>query len=359
MKLSNQFWGKLSLRSPKLAKFSANQQAENKTKSLSGSIIERRTPSWKPLLMILPALFILGTFTIGPFIINIINSFKNQTTEELAFKNFAYNFKFLFEDPVFAVSLRNSLLYAMLVIPFIMSISILISSLISSIYRKVARGIWQTIFFLPYVTNAVAVSLTFIQVFSLYGMFNTAFDLKIAWLESGSQDSFRPLLVLIVKGVWSGLAFNILIFTTAMLSVNKNLYKSASIDGVSEFKQFFTITLPSIKTTTTFLLTMSIIGGIKVFPLALFNNVPAEAVTNGGSSLMLYIYYNVKTGTVASTIMASVSSIALFVIGVLYSSLIRGGFDTIMKVSLNLGENNVWNKIKDSEEISRLKTKEK
>ncbi|WP_429997453.1 ABC transporter permease subunit, partial [Mycoplasmopsis bovis] len=82
-----------------------------------------------------------------------------------------------------------------------------------------------------------------------------------------NRASGNTLIPLLVHGIWSGLAFNVLIFTTAMLSVDKNLYKSASIDGIGGIKQFFTITLPSIKSTTTFLITMGIISGNTLIPL--------------------------------------------------------------------------------------------
>ncbi|MGV2392870.1 UNVERIFIED_CONTAM: ABC transporter permease subunit [Campylobacter lari] len=129
-----------------------------------------------------------------------------------------------------------------------------------------------------------------------------------------------------------------LLFTTAMLSVDKNLYKSASIDGLSTFKQFFTITLPSISKTTTFIMTMGIINGIKVFPLALFNNQPEKAMAAGASTLMLFIYYYVKANNYQ---LASAASIILFIIGISYSSIVRGGFRVLSLAALNKGESDV------------------
>ncbi|NEU02938.1 sugar ABC transporter permease, partial [Escherichia coli] len=91
-------------------------------------------------------------------------------------------------------------------------------------------------------------------------------------------------------------------------------------DGIGGIKQFFTITLPSIKSTTTFLITLGIINGIKVFPLALFNNRPNDAIVNGASTLMLYVYHMTKEGNDA---LASASAVMLFVIGFTYSLIIR------------------------------------
>lgn len=346
MKLSNNFLAKVAQKMPFLYKLSATKQAKNKTQALSGSIVDKKVPIYKPLAMLIPTIFIILFFTIVPLLLNIKSAF---TTEEAGTFTFD-NFKFVItEDPAFAVGFRNSIIYGLIVLPIVIMLSLLISSSIVHVYRKWARGIWQTIFFLPYMTNAIAIALTFIQLFSPSGLFNQVFGLgTYGWLESGDQFSFRALLPIITQGVWGGLAFNILIFTTAMLSVDKNLYRSASIDGISNFKQFFTITLPSIKPTTTFLITMGIINGIKVFPLAIFDNKPDAAVANGASSLMLYVYKFTQSGKFAY---AASAALTLFIIGVIYSSLIRGGFNTILKVSLNKGESDVWNRIKASPKV--------
>ncbi|OAB49192.1 carbohydrate ABC transporter permease [Mycoplasmopsis gallinarum] len=349
------FWAKLSLKFGFLSKYSAKKQAEIKAQSLSGSIIDKRTPAVQPLTILIPTLLIITLFTVVPLVLNIKNAFfidLPDGTSQFTFQNFEN----VINDPAFAVAFRNSLIYGLIVLPFVMAISLLISSTIANVYRKWARGIWQTIFFLPYVTNAIAVSLSFIQLFDPNGLFNKAFNLNVPWLESNDQFGFNALLPIIIQGIWSGLAFNVLIFTTAMLSVDKNLYRSASIDGIGTIKQFFTITLPSIKSTTTFLITMGIINGIKVFPLAIFNNQPSDAITNGASTLMIFVYRFTKAANYAY---ASSAALSLFIIGVIYSTLIRGGFNTILKVSQNLGEYNVWTRIKNSPVMIEYQAKKK
>lgn len=349
------FWAKLSLKFGFLSKYSAKKQAETKAQSLSGSIIDKRTPAVQPLTILIPTLLIITLFTVVPLVLNIKNAFfidLPDGTSQFTFQNFEN----VINDPAFAVAFRNSLIYGLIVLPFVMAISLLISSTIANVYRKWARGIWQTIFFLPYVTNAIAVSLSFIQLFDPNGLFNKTFNLNVPWLESNNQFGFSALLPIIIQGIWSGLAFNVLIFTTAMLSVDKNLYRSASIDGIGTIKQFFTITLPSIKSTTTFLITMGIINGIKVFPLAIFNNQPADAIQNGASTLMIFVYTFTKAANYAY---ASAAALSLFIIGVIYSTLIRGGFNTILKVSQNLGEYNVWTRIKNSPVMIEYQAKKK
>ncbi|UUD35939.1 sugar ABC transporter permease [Mycoplasmopsis citelli] len=316
----------------------ALNKISNFKKSLSYSILDKKTNIFVPFLLLLPGIILLSGFTIIPMFLNIYNSFIDSKG------NFTLqNYSEILRDPNFALGVRNSFIYGIFTLPLVMIISLLISSIIAKLYRKYARGFWQTIFFMPYVTNGVAISLMFIQLFNSNGLLNQILGTNIPWLESGNENSFYALIAIVINGVWSGLAFNILIYTTAMLSVDKNLYRSASIDGCSEIKQFFAITLPSIKGTINFIITLGIIGGLKVFPLALFQNRPADAFLNGGSSIMLYVYWATQTGRLA---LAGASSISLFIIGVSFSSIVRGGFLLAQVTLNNLGERNVWVKIK-------------
>ncbi|MFV8414078.1 carbohydrate ABC transporter permease [Mycoplasma sp. 654] len=332
---------------PFLFNWSVKKQASKKS-TLSHSILDERTPAWKPLLLLLPGIVLLLLFTITPMIINIVESLRtdsgNVTLE---------HYQKVFTDARFAVGVRNSFIYGMFVLPFVMIISLVISSVIAKLYRKYAKSFWQTVFFMPYVTNGVAVSLAFIQLFSTYGLLNKILGTNVPWLETNDQYTFNALVAMIINGIWNGLAFNILIFTTAMLGVDKNLYRSASIDGTNGFKQFFAITLPSIKSTINFLVTLGIIGGLKVFPLALFENKPENAFNAGGGSLMLYVYLQTQSGNIH---LAGAASISLFIIGVTFSSMVRGGFFMIQTTLNNLGERNVWVKVKATQALYAKKT---
>ncbi|MCT4469949.1 carbohydrate ABC transporter permease [Mycoplasma sp. HS2188] len=340
--------------------FAINKQAK-RNNAISESVVDRRTPFLAALLLILPALLILITFTVVPFIYNIKDTFYKVIDTNTGASQFVgfNNLTNLLGQLTFAVGVRNSFIYGLLVLPFSMTVSLLISSLIATVIRKKLRGFLQTVFFLPYITNIVAVSLAFVQIFQVNGQFNQlfrslGFSANINWLGGTDETAFKSLFVMLINGVWGSLAFNILLFSTAMLSVDKNLYRSASIDGVGGTKQFFTITLPSIRKTISFIMTMGIINGIKVFPLALFENVPDKAFSAGASTIMLYVYKFAQAGQFE---LSGAASIILFIIGVSYSTVIRSGFRILTLVSLNKGESDVWNKIKNSSEISEHKAK--
>ncbi|MHA0272653.1 carbohydrate ABC transporter permease [Mycoplasma sp. 48589B] len=344
--LDNKLHSKIQSKFPFLFNWSVKKQSNRKS-TLSHSILDERTPFWKPMLLLLPGLILLLMFTITPMFLNIISSFQTKSGDFTV-----NNYVKVFSDPRFAVGVRNSFIYGMFVLPFVMMISLVISSVIAKLYRKYAKGFWQTVFFMPYVTNGVAVSLAFIQLFGTYGLLNKMLGTHVAWLETQDPYTFNALVAMIVNGIWNGLAFNILIFTTAMLGVDKNLYRSASIDGTNGFKQFFTITLPSIKSTINFLITLGIIGGLKVFPLALFENKPVNAFNAGGGSLMLYVYLQTQNGDFQ---LAGAASISLFIIGVTFSSMVRGGFFMVQTSLNNLGERNVWVKVKATQALNAEK----
>ncbi|MFU2193219.1 carbohydrate ABC transporter permease [Mycoplasma sp. 4079] len=330
--------------------WSAKKQAKRKS-TLSHTILDKKTPFWIPLLFLLPGVVLLSLFTITPLFINIYDSLTTNSGD-LTAKNYIN----VFTNQYFAIGVRNSFIYGLFVLPFVMIIALVVSSVIAKLYRKWAKGFWQTVFFMPYVTNAVAVSLAFIQLFGTFGLFNQILGRNVPWLSTGNPYTFNALVAMIVNGIWSGLAFNILIFTTAMLGVDKNLYRSASIDGTGEVKQFFTITLPSIKSTINFLITLGIIGGLKVFPLALFENRPDAALNNGGSSLMMFVYYATSIG---NRHLAGAASISLFIIGVIFSSMIRGGFFLMQLTLNNLGERNVWVKVMNSQALDAKEVAQK
>ncbi|MBN3534889.1 sugar ABC transporter permease [Mycoplasma procyoni] len=296
----------------------------------------------------IPSILIIILFTLFPFIYSSIQAVSytpdpnDVTIREFSFQFFAE----VLSDQIFAVGVRNSLIYSLLSLPLTLVIAIIVSSAISSLYRKWAKGFWQTVFFLPYITSAIAVSLAFAYMFDHeIGIINKVFGIDTRWLDSGEYGSYNAIFVITSYGVWKNLAFQILIITTAMLGVDKTLYKAASIDGASGIKQFFRITLPSITKTLNFLVTIGILGGIKVFPIALFDNQLAKAQSNGGSTIMLYIYKQVKDGEYG---LAGVATIYLFLIGIAFSVILKRGIALVVLVSQKIGERNVLKTIKNS-----------
>ncbi|QJG67272.1 sugar ABC transporter permease [Mycoplasma phocoenae] len=332
------------------SKFYKKFRLKNHLTSLS--ILNSKTPGYKPFLLLFPSLLTITMFTIIPFILVISDSFKIKTG--FVASDFAFgteNYTEVFNHIHFRIGMRNSILYSVVALPISLVFSLLISSAIVHVIRKWSQGFWQTIFFLPYVTSGIAVSVTFFYLFdSQTGMINNFFGISTPWLNSGDTSSWYPFVAILANGVWHNLAFQVLILTGAMLSINKTLYKSASIDGSYKLNQFFSITLPSIKNQLSFLFTVGIIGGIKVFPLALFNNDADSAINNGGSTIMLFLYRAVQHAEFEK---AGAASVLLFLIGVLVSFTIKKTVSISYNLSTTLGVKHVSNKITSQTKVSK------
>ena len=222
------------------------------------SYIGKRTPLWKPLLFLIPSLALIIYIMIIPMVTTTQRAFLvPNSSHKVGNESFGFaNFQDTFNDSDFKKALSNSLLYAILVVPISITISLIISVAISNLIRKKARTAAQTIFFIPYVTSIIAISMAFMFLFSTSGIINKIFGTRIQWLTNPDPNSYTAFFVILLQGIWTSLAFQILIFTTAILGVNKDRYKAASIDGAGPVKQFFSITLPSINRTLNFVITV-------------------------------------------------------------------------------------------------------
>ncbi|WKX02471.1 carbohydrate ABC transporter permease [Candidatus Mycoplasma mahonii] len=318
-----------------------------RTKDVDLLRVNKRTKLWIPLLLLLPAFTILTIFTIITFFNTSKDAFQARVDpySMVGTKWSLDTFRYIIEDEVFGSAIKNSLIYAIITVPLVLIISAVVASAISSLLRKRMSGFFQTVFFLPYVTSAISISLFFVFIFDYdSGLMNKMFNTHKLYLND--TEGHGALYVMVTMGVWKGLAFNILIFTTAMLGVEKDHYKAAAIDGAGPIKQFLQITLPSISRTTNFLITMGIIGSIKVFPLALFNNDPAIAQTNGGMSLLLYVF---KFVSVSELKRAGAASVFLVIIAISFSIFVKSSMKLLVKSALWIGEKRVSFKIKNQQ----------
>jgi len=245
-------------------------------------------PVLKAIWYILPALVVLTVFTYYPLADAIVQSFnRHKTPDNYEFSTKTY--EWLFNDKSFHTALRNTLLYTAVVTPGSLAISILISSLLVSI-RKL-RSFFQTVYFVPYVTSAVAVAFTWSYLFnSNYGLINmtltNVFGMsRINWLTDPNIVNYTVMIF----GIWRSLAFNILILTTGMLSIDPQYNKAAQVDGASTFTTFWRITLPLISPVIAYLFTIGLINSFKVFN-EVYALIGDRSRSLGANTLVIYIF---------------------------------------------------------------------
>ncbi|MBK0347689.1 sugar ABC transporter permease [Aerococcaceae bacterium zg-ZJ1578] len=269
--------------------------------------------SLQALLYLAPMLTISGIFTIFPIFKSIAMSFYtkfNLFTGEVSARGLD-NYKTVLTDKNFHAALRNTVIYVIGVVPTTIFISLLIAMMLNSI--PFLKGIFRTVYFLPYVTSTVAVSVVWSWLYhSRYGFFNYILGLfgvdAINWLNS--PDNALPAVM--IMAIWKGLGFNILLLLVGLGNINENYYKAAKIDGANAFRRFTNITIPLLRPTLFLLSTLGVISGFKVFDevYALFSGRPGPA--GSATTLVYYLfqkfYVQFKYGEAAAT------GIILFVI---------------------------------------------
>ena len=248
----------------------------------------------KAWLYLLPAILFLGVFMVYPLIDVCFYSLEEnyqsiaQTYTGVGLGNFGH----VLSDPFFIQALKNTLILVAITVPVRTGISLLIALGLSSI--KTLKKAFQTIYFLPYVTNTLAVGLVFMILFARTeytdGLINALINsLGYDMVDFINGPYWAKMLVTCLYTVWIVMPFKILILTSALASVNQDYYKAAKVDGASSGRIFRKITLPMISPTVFYLVITGFIGAFKAYSdeVALFGVNLNEA---GMNTIVGYVY---------------------------------------------------------------------
>lgn len=272
----------------------------------------------KAWLYLLPAILFLAVFMVYPLIDVFIYSFEEGYN--FASQSYSgiglYNYSYVLHDPYFLSALKNTFILVAITVPISTGLALLISLGLNSITKL--KELFQTIFFLPYVTNTLAVGLVFMILFKKTAYSDGLINLLINMFGGSSVDFidgpyWAKMLVLCIYTIWIVLPFKILILTSALASVNKDYYSAAKIDGTSKFRTFYKITLPMISPMIFYLIITGFIGAFKAYSdaVALFGvNLNAA----GMNTIVGYVYDMLYGNSGGYPSFASSAAIILFVI---------------------------------------------
>ena len=274
--------------------------------------------NWKGWLYLLPAMLFLGVFMVYPLIDVLIYSFEEgyNSASQTMFGVGLYNFEYVLHDPYFLQALKNTFILVIITVPVSTGIALLISLGLSSI-RKL-RNLYQTIYFLPYVTNTLAVGLVFMILFKKTAYTDGLVNLLINWFGGESVDFidgpyWAKMFVLCFYTIWVVLPFKILILTSALASVKQDYYNAAKIDGTSKFRMFTRITLPMTSPMIFYLIITGFIGAFKAYSdsVALFGT---DLNAAGMNTIVGYVYDMLYGNSGGYPSYASAAAILLFAI---------------------------------------------
>lgn len=272
--------------------------------------------SLKAWLYLLPAILFLGVFMVYPLIDVFIYSFEEgyNSASQTYFGVGLYNYSYVLHDPYFLQALKNTFILVIITVPLSTTIALLISLGLSSIQKL--RNLFQTIYFLPYVTNTLAVGLVFMILFKktpysdgFVNMILSLFGMSAIDFIDGPY--WAKMFVLCFYTVWVVLPFKILILTSALASVDEDLYKAARVDGTSKGRIFRKITLPMISSMLFYLIITGFIGAFKAYSdaVALFGTNLNAAEMN---TIVGYVYDMLYGNSGGYPSYASASAIILF-----------------------------------------------
>lgn len=253
---------------------------------------------WKGWIYLAPALILLAIFTVYPLVRTIYISFLEDYSRlgEIGGEKFEfgfYNFAKVMSYKRFVSCLRNTALICVLTVPISTFLALLISVCLNAI--KPLQKALQLIYFLPYVTNSIAIGMVFAVMFNvIQGANNTiqvagvinniigVFGIKpVNWIGVGSSYAAN-ITVMVIYITWNALPFKILILLGGLQSVNKQYYEAAKVDGTSKVRTFWRITVPMLSPMLAYVIITGFIGGFKEYSSII--GVFGETMGPGGDS---------------------------------------------------------------------------
>ena len=269
-------------------------------------------------LCLLPALAFLLVFMVYPLVDVFIYSFEEgyNFASQSYFGVGLYNYGYVLHDPYFIQALKNTFIIVIITVPLSTGIALFISLELSNI--KLIRDFFQTVYFLPYVTNTLAVGLVFMILFKKTPYSDGLVNILIQFFGGTGVDFidgpyWAKMFVMCFYTIWIVMPFKILILTSALASVNPMYYKAAKVDGTSSFRTFYKITLPMISPMVFYLVITGFIGAFKAYrdEVALFGT---DLNAAGMNTIVGYVYDMLYGNSGGYPSYASAAALILFAI---------------------------------------------
>ena len=272
----------------------------------------------KAWLYLLPALLFMGIFMVYPLVDVFVYSFEEgyNFVSQQSYGTGVYNFSYVLHDTYFLQAVRNTFIMVIITVPISTGFALLISLALNSITKL--RELFQTVYFLPYVTNTLAVGLVFMVLFKKTAYSDGLINLLINFFGGESVDFidgpyWAKMFVMCFYIIWIVLPFKVLLLTSALASVNQTYYNAAKVDGTRSLRVFMKITLPMISPTIFYLVITGFIGAFKEYSdaVALFGT---DLNAAGMNTIVGYVYDMLYGDSGGYPSFASAAAIVLFVI---------------------------------------------
>ncbi len=307
---------------------STKKKKDQKAYQITGIDDVASTNNWKGWLYLAPVIVLIGVFLLYPLVNTIFIAFAKDYEyatghfSGVTLRNFGEIFGLVktagggVETYFTKYAIPNTLIITFVTVPVSIVLALIISVALNSI--KWFQKTLQTVFFLPYVTNAMAVGLVFSVLFDVDGVINYLFGIEKTWIYGAERaDAFIPLCLFIV---WNSIPFKILIFLSGLQGIDKQYYQAAQIDSCPKWKVLTKITVPLLSPQILYIMITSFIGSFKEYTsvVSIFNGPGTYAASGEPNmeTIVYYVYDNVEAGF---TSRAAAAGVFLFVIVLVFT----------------------------------------
>ena len=254
----------------------------------------QRRKNLDAFLFCLPAILLGIVFLIVPIIMSFVYSFTDfymlapQKTEFVGFQNYID----LFSDTIFWQAVKNTLYYVAVTVPVQCILALMLALMVHK--KRKLVGVYRLMYFAPVITSATVVTILFKLFYSeTDGIFNLILEIMSLPRQGFLNDPKQAMLCLILMSVWQGVGYQMIIIVAGLQEINPTLYEAASIDGAGRWRQFWSITVPSLAPVLIFIAVTTFTGACKMF-------TQAYIMTSGGplNSTKTIVYYIYECGIV-------------------------------------------------------------
>lgn len=287
--------------------------------------------NWKAWLYLAPVLILMSVFTFFPlintFVVSFLKDYNSVTgaNSGFTFSNYGVVLGITARNPDVGTldksffswnspsALTNTLLITVITVPISVVLALIIAIALNHI--KAFQKFLETVFFMPYVTNVIAVGMVFAIIFSDGGVFNKLLGLTTHWIGKGAS-WWSCMFVLCIYIIWTALPYKILIFLSGLQGIDKQYYDAAKIDSTPRLKTEWKITVPLLSPQILYITVTSFIGAFKEYSavIGLFNrNYTVDQNVPDLYTVVYYIYDKLGDG-IDQVQYASAAAVILFAI---------------------------------------------
>lgn len=261
-----------------------------------------------------PATILIFIMSFYPMVQALITSFRTGSSSNMTWANpLTVNYSRMFQDKIFMTAMGNTFLYLVIQVPIMLILAMLLAQLLNNKNLKF-RGLFRTLIFLPCATSLVSYALIFRALFATQGLVNSVLmnlhliSANINWL--GTPKTAKAVIILALIWRWTG--YNMVFYLAGLQNIDYSVYEAAKIDGASNWKTFWHITVPLLKPTIIMTSIMSINGTLQLFDESM--NLTMGGPANATITMSHYIYNNSFGQGVSNFGYASAMSFLVFVL---------------------------------------------